>query len=165
MTRRAIHLIALAGFLFNGTVRADDTPNLTGSTLKADDVISQSDAVFIGEVTQIGSTASSPVMASYGGTKVNVAQTYKGSVDRKISVTIDALDLDHEQAPLAGNKYVFFVRKNTETGSDAFTVLKLLPATKDNIITAMLAVLKERTKAKLLEIEKEKKQSPMPSSH
>jgi hypothetical protein len=62
-----------------------------------------------------------------------------------------------EQRPEAETSYIFFVTKNGQTDSDSFTILKLLPNTKDNFTIVALAVLKAKANAKLLEIEKDKK--------
>ncbi len=132
MVTRAALLIFLAIFLLAPTVRAGDTPILTGSTLNNGEAVSKSDAIFIGKITVMGSTIpTSPAMATFLGTKVKVDQVLQGSVGAEISASITILAQNHEVPPEKDLEYLFFVHKNAEPGRATYTAIKLLPSTDD----------------------------------
>jgi hypothetical protein len=171
MISRAVVLIALAAFLFTGTVYAGDEPKLPGSNLTIEDAVAKSDAVFKGQLTDLGEKdrnagdhlTSGP---EYDSAQVKVAQTWKGTVDAQISVGIFPYDdpMHRETTPKVGESYIFFVEKSEGTAAP-FRALKILPATHDNMTAAIVAILKAKTHAKLLEIQKEKKQGSASGSN
>jgi len=118
-------------------VKAQNEPVLNGSTLKAEDIAAKADAVFVGEIIQMGfPNPSAPGLASYG-TQVKVLQVLRGSVDAQITVTIDTHAMNREEPPKVGTQYIFFVKKE----GDHFKALKLLTATDANIakVKALIA--------------------------
>jgi hypothetical protein len=147
MVIRAMLLIAFAAFLITGITRADDAPNLAGSAIKTKDAAAKSDAVFVGEVTQLGNCIwANPNFPLFIGTNVKVLHVLRGSVGGHILITITLNDTYHEELPAAGRTYIFFVinNKNTEAGglfADPFTALKLLAVTDDNIAMVKKLIL------------------------
>ena len=110
-------------------VKAQNEPVLTGSALKSEDIAAKTDAVFVGEIMQIGfPNPSSPGMASYG-VQVKVLQVLRGSVEGQAIVTVATRAINREEPPKAGSQYIFFAKKE----GDRFEALKLLPATAANV--------------------------------
>jgi hypothetical protein len=121
-------------------------PVLSGSTLKSEDVMVKADAIFVGEIVEIGfPTAKAPGRGSYYGVQVKVLQVLRGSVDAQVTVTLYTTYSAHEQPPKVGNTYIFFAHKNTEPGWDNYTVVKLLPAT-DATITKVKGIIAQAPK-------------------
>ncbi|MCE0482915.1 MAG: hypothetical protein LV479_01600, partial [Methylacidiphilales bacterium] len=75
------------------------------------------------------------------GNKIKVLQVIRGSVEGQVTISFKIRGGLHEQPPQEGDTYIFFAHKNTEPGWDNYTVLKLLPATDDNIakVKALIA--------------------------
>ncbi|MDB4793750.1 hypothetical protein OAG63_01825, partial [Methylacidiphilales bacterium] len=73
--------------------------------------------------------------AAYHGVQVKILQVLRGAADTQVTVTLYATFEEnvHEQPPKINGTYIFLAHKNTEVGWDQYTVLKLLPATDDNI--------------------------------
>jgi hypothetical protein len=108
---------------------SSDSMKLTGSTLREEDLVAKSDAIFIGEIADPGLTVpTSPGMASYSGVQVKVLQVLRGSVDPQVTVKLDIFATNHEGPPQVGSSYIFFVHKE----NDQLRVLKLLPTTNAN---------------------------------
>lgn len=105
---------------------------LSGSRLKSEDVTTKVDAVFIGEIEEIGfPTTLSPGALTYHGVKVKVLQVLRGSVGAEVTVTLYAERTSNvrEQAPKVSGTYIFFIKQTPGWN----IVHKLLPATDDNI--------------------------------
>jgi len=119
--------------LFDGILRADEWPKLTGSNLAITDALSQSDFIFIGKIPQMSGEAASTIRAIYGGVHVNVLRTLRGTLVKQISVSLDVFMADKgEEKPKTGSPYIFFVRKTIEAEGDDMA-LKILPATDNNV--------------------------------
>jgi hypothetical protein len=120
-------------------LKAQNTPAgeiLSGSTQKSEDIASKVDAVFVGQVTQIGfAVPEGDATASYPGIRVKILQVLRGSISAQVvKVTLRTTwrqDV-HETPPTVGSSYIFFVKNKAQGASDHFTALKLLPATDDN---------------------------------
>jgi hypothetical protein len=117
---------------------------LSGSDLKSEDIVLKANAVFVGEITELGHpNTKAPGQNVYHGVQIKVLQVLRGSVDAQVTVTlyIHFAPNSSENPPKVGNTYIFFAHKNTEVGWNPFTVLKLLPATDDNIakVKALIA--------------------------
>ena len=75
--------------------------------------------------------------------KVKSSQVLFGKVSDIILVTVHVTwdSRVHEEVPVKGDSYIFFLKKGSQEGLDPFTVFKLLPATDDNIakVKALIA--------------------------
>jgi hypothetical protein len=69
------------------------------------------------------------------GNRVRGFQYLKGSFDDRSTVAIRQMTDLGEQMPGPKSPYIFFISKNAQTELDPFAVLKVLPATKENIAT------------------------------
>jgi hypothetical protein len=101
----------------------------TGSEVRSEKVVKQSDAIFTGQIEEIGAAVVKAFgEKSYYGVKVKVLEVLKGTVDPEVSVSsIARTDTKvPEVAPETGKTYIFFAEKK-EVGSQ-YRVLKLLPA-------------------------------------
>src|SRR5580698_1698145 len=91
MAARAILLVTLAAFLLSWTARADDAPKYVGSKLTTDDAVKQSDAIFVGVITNMGERCLSNGFLNagipYAQMKVNVIKVFRGKVGPQVSVT------------------------------------------------------------------------------
>jgi len=109
---------------------------LTGSPVKAKDIAFNCDAVFVGEITKAG-FPSDPAhgWVVYSGIAVRVSNVLRGSVESQIDVSLRTLSNSstQESPPAYGHTYIFFVNKTTDASEDPYIVLKLLPATDDNV--------------------------------
>lgn len=120
-------------------------PMLTGSTLRSDDVATKADAVFVGQITHLGfSNLKALGEAVYRGVQVNILQVLRGSLDPQSTFTLRVMvpsTRSHENPPTVGISYIFFVKRDDPSKHDAYTVLKLLPATDANIakVKALIA--------------------------
>ena len=115
----------------------DASIKLTGSATKAEDILSLSSEVFIGGIIDPGipSYGAGVGWTVYSGVGVNVAENLRGTVDQQIKVGLRTFSCPgvQELAPKGGDSYIFFVYKSTDDLQDPYTVIKLLPATTDNI--------------------------------
>ncbi|MCE0482916.1 MAG: hypothetical protein LV479_01605 [Methylacidiphilales bacterium] len=136
-------LIALGVALGAMGAKAQSEPVLTGSSIKVEDVVLKSDAIFSGTITQeLGPPNLKGIGENYYGVHVHVIKIYLGTVAQDVTVSILVLPRRlNEWAPLQGQTYIFFVKKNAQAASDQFTVLKLLPATDANVtkVKALIA--------------------------
>ena len=111
---------------------------LSGSDLKAEDVVVKSDAVFIGNITGVvaGASAKEQGVTTFV-VSVGVTECLRGDVAGQLTASLKVFMGYRQKPPESGNSYIFFVRKN---GSE-FAVLKLLPATDANIakVKALIA--------------------------
>jgi hypothetical protein len=139
-TKIVLPLLGIAFSIVFGyqTANAQDTSSgdsqsesvLSGSALRSEDVLGKADAVFVGEIEEIGfPTAKAPGRGAYYGVQVKVSQVLRGTVAARISVTLYTVFARNERPPKVGGTYIFFAHKNTEPGWDNYTVLKLVPAT------------------------------------
>jgi len=115
-----------------------NTPvKLTGSVVKTGDIIATCDDVFIGEITDIGipSDPSEDGWTLSTGVGVEVSENLRGSVESQISVSLRTLSNPNvqESPPKYDSSYIFLVNKTTDASQDPYRVVKLLPATDDNI--------------------------------
>jgi hypothetical protein len=135
MALRATLLVVLATFLFSEDVRSENSPKLPGSTVKTEEVALKCDAVFVGQITDIGhwGPPTSPDLISLQGVKIKILQVLRGSVDSEISVEIFWFDTNSEESPKAQSTYIFFLNKTHVENTIQNIVPKLLPATEDNI--------------------------------
>jgi len=123
-------LLALAVLVLSGNARADE-PKLTGSAMKEEDAIANSDAVFVGKVTSIGGPYAKGVGPNYYPIGIDVGETYLGSVvSNPYSWTTINRSVEH--LPSVGKNYIFFVKK--QEGRELMP-LKFLPASDANIAT------------------------------
>ena len=109
MAARSILLIALAAFLITGLIRADDVPKLTGSTIKTDDAVSKSDAIFCGTILRVALPDFDSEGYSTVGAKVKVSRILKGKVDSVVNVGLGIRYLlgITEQLPEVNHDYLF----------------------------------------------------------
>ena len=119
-------------------------PILSGSSLKSEDTVIKSDAIFIGQITQMGfQSLKAAGRSSYYGNIVKILQVLRGTVDAQIKITLYVYYVSDtpENPPKTGNSYIFFVKKNAPGQPDPYAALKLLPATDDNIakVKALIA--------------------------
>ena len=154
-TRGIPHLVifmAMIGLVCGSpALKAQDTPvssdqKLTGSVVKVEDIISTCDAVFLGEITDIG-VPSDPADDGWtvtSGIGVSVSENLRGSVESQIKVTLRTLSSSstQESTPKFEGSYIFFVNKTADASEDPYMVVKLLPATDTNI--AMVKQLIEK---------------------
>jgi hypothetical protein len=87
----------------------------------------------------------------YNGAQVEKPQFYKGQIHGLMRFRIFLYF--HDTVPVAGQMYLFFA-KGPPTG-DGYSVLKMLPGTKDNVQATILVVLKERAAKKLQGIQQQ----------
>ncbi|MDB4793752.1 hypothetical protein OAG63_01835 [Methylacidiphilales bacterium] len=109
---------------------------LSGSDLKSGDAITKCDAIFVGEITQMGfQSLKATGRSSYYGNIIKILQVLRGAISVQIKVTLYVYYVSDtpENIPKVGNPYIFFVKKNASGQPDPYTALKLLPATDDNI--------------------------------
>jgi len=151
MTSRAIILVALVAFLFGGIAQADDAAILVGGSLKPEEAVSKSDAVFVGEVTDTGIKVMPPPDCPYEGPlyrgiKIKVLQFLRGSVRDHVSVALFVPTMKLVTLHMVGNSYIFFVQTKSQKALDypynclekadtTDIAIKLLPATDENIAT------------------------------
>ena len=136
MPARTFPLIAVAVFLLAGITSASDSRRLPGSTLGVDEAFSKSYTVFVGQFTSFGrSGACGPGETDLYGSKVDATRILKGTYDPKVTVAFAVLSDLGERRPEMPLSYVFFVKKNDGKGVyfDPYAIVKLLPATDDNI--------------------------------
>jgi hypothetical protein len=163
MFLRNLLLVAFVGFSLAGMVRADDELKLPGSAISIKDVVAKADVIFEGKLTSIGTLDNSTDHSSFGpeyhGARVEVKELLKGAFDAHNSVSIYPNSVKKEVPPQAGGLYLFFIAKTDPNSgfADPFTILKLVPDTRDNFRKVVLEVLKARASAKLLEIETQKR--------
>ena|ERR1700734_861270 len=115
-----------------------------GSSLKSEDLVPRCNAILIGTILDMGlASAKSPDRMAFYHVKVSPSQVLFGKVRHTISVTIHVTwdSHVHEEVPVKGESYIFFLKTGSQEGIDPFTVLKLLPATDDNIakVKALIA--------------------------
>jgi len=108
--------------------------DLSGSTVKTEDIAMKVDAIFVGQIVDIGSPMPGALgQAVYYGVKVNVLQILRGTVDANVTVTLyvtRGMNV-HEEPPKTGNSYIFFINE----GKERIFVRKLLPATDSTTAT------------------------------
>ncbi len=139
MVTRAIFLFALTASLFTGIVRASGSQRLAGSIFTMKEAVLKSDAIFVGQMTYLSKGgAGGPGEIHTFRNKVKVSQVLKGFFDAQSTVTfVQMTDLGEQRAKTYVS-YIFFVTKNGKIDdyyADPFIILKLLPATSDNIAT------------------------------
>ena len=125
-----VQIVAAQNTTNPGAVQAE--PKLSGSRFKTEDMALKADAVFVGEITQMGSpTAKMAGAVVYHGVQVKILQVLRGSIDPQSTFTlyVSGTTTFHEDSPKVGSSYIFFVRKNGPGQPDLYSVLKLLPAT------------------------------------
>ena len=150
LVHRLVWILFLFGVLCSPALRSQIVPEtqsesrFTGSNLKSEDVLLKVSAIFIGKITQIGfaNTKMEGVLI-YRNVQINVLRILRGSLDAKSTFRLDVVPLTgfREISPVAGNSYIFFVKRNYEGEPDPFIVVKLLPATDNNIarVKALIA--------------------------
>src|ERR1700677_2910219 len=110
-----------------------------GGDLPAQSALVESDAIFTGEIVDPGAEDHGDSFSyayagkRLAGVKIKVGQVLRGRVDDKISVTLFVNFVPKE---VLKGPYIFYVKNNEGKAGDAFTVLKLLPATAGNISDA-----------------------------
>ena len=149
MATKVILLVAFAGFILPAIARGDNAPALTGSNAKITDALAQSDAVFVGQVKDIGFgdfKAKGGLM--FRGVQVNVLQVLRGAVGASVTVTLGVVGIAgfHEDPPTTGNSYIFFVLRKGAPEADPYDVLKLLKATDVNIASVKKLVAQSHAK-------------------
>jgi hypothetical protein len=148
MKKKLFRLLIL-GFLFGILVfsayAAQNAPSglppriskLPGDDIKVEDGILKSDVVCAGQITDLGyPNPGATDMVSYRA-KIEIIQTLMGSISSPILAIIKIDGGKHEDSPINGVSYVFFIKKMPVTNK----VLKLLPATDANIakVKALIA--------------------------
>ena len=107
--------------------------------------MTKADAVFVGQITRLGSSNLKELgVAVYRGVQVTASQILRGSLDPQSTFTLRVMMLSTrstENPPTVGSSYIFFVKRDDASKDSTYTVLKLLPATNDNIakIKALIA--------------------------
>ena len=141
---RLVVIILLVGLRYAGAQVATQQPEtlLTGSNLKADDLILTADAIYVGKILKLGEQApANATLPSTGttvrGCQVQLVQFLRCGIYDQMAVTMVVDFGRHESIPQAGGTYVFFVTKdNTRPTSSLtmpYTAIKLLAATDENI--------------------------------
>jgi len=132
-----LSLVFIAQAFTAQAATVDANEKLTGSDLLLKDAVKTSDAIFRGQLIEIGAPVFKGIGESFYGVKVNVIETYLGNLDAYESsidnVLVSLLVLPHpgnERSPVVDHLYIFFVQK---TKSPGLNVLKILPATDNNI--------------------------------
>jgi len=145
--------MVLCSFFNTGNVHAGDDTKLTGSDLKVENAALHSDAIFVGQITDVGAEEEFPPASAYAGplyhgVKIKIIQVLRGTVGTQTSVTLFVDFVAQEKLQTVGNSYIFFVTKNRDKDPDPFTALKLLPATDDSIakIKQLIATLGDSMK-------------------
>ena len=92
---------------------------VSNDSFSLEEAVSKSDAIFIGDITELGLGV---------GSNVKVFQVFRGSPARQTSITVNTVS-----APQEGSSYIFLARKNSVEEAGPFSALKLLPASDDNI--------------------------------
>lgn len=130
------NLLAVLAVLFSFCIARADTPTLIGSSIKTDDAIQKSRVVFVGQLAKLGEPDDSvdhdSLGPEYPQAKVKVLTGLKGTFDAGVSVGIYPNSILKEETPKERGVYIFFV-KYESNASTPYIVLKLLPATDDNI--------------------------------
>jgi hypothetical protein len=113
---------------------------LSGSRFKAEEIVAKANVICVGEIVQIGPPLTrAAAQASYPGVKIQISQCLKGDLSSPALIEIVVAKEPNvtEEAPKAGTTYIFFIKQTTSWNM----VLKLLPATDDNIakVKAMIA--------------------------
>jgi len=117
------------------TPPAQNEPLLSGSELTVSVAVAKADVIFTGQVIEIGHPAKKDLGTNvYHHLKLKRLEVLWGAIDAFVYVRLNAnYNEPSESAPEVGLSYIFFAKKNEEGSFDPFTVLKLLPATDDNI--------------------------------
>jgi hypothetical protein len=119
---------------------AQETKSLSGSRYKIEDVIQKRVAVFVGKINDLGGSSGRSIGVDvYHRVMVTCLQNLSGHVDTQLKVRLNVSWPD-EAPPVLNTPYIFVVRKEEGSLSD-YDVLKLLPATDDNIakVKALIA--------------------------
>jgi len=143
-TRNILLLASIVALAIGHSLEAQNTTSgmrqtdikLSGSDKKPEEVVANADTIFVGEIAEIGmGDTKATDRCAYYGVKVKVLQVLKGKPDSQVVVTLYTTFGGgiQEYAPKVGISYIFFAHKNTEVGWDAYTVIKLLPATDDHV--------------------------------
>jgi hypothetical protein len=129
MTFRVLFLTGVVTILFGESVHAD---NLPGSAVSLKEAAGKADAVFVGEVSNVGPSGFPTDGASgYFGNQVRVTKKLAGHVGRLIAVSFYTREGSGEEAPEAGSSYIFFVMRNKSSDLDPWTAFKIVPYTED----------------------------------
>jgi hypothetical protein len=112
---------------------ATDGSHLSGSWRKPEQLITQADAIFTGQILDLGlpdfEAAGSPIY----GARVKVLQSFKGTIAGEVVVMLHVTNLGSitEKKPVLNHTYILFVR--TSTKSNAVELLKIMEGSADNI--------------------------------
>jgi len=119
-----------------GAIPQTGPVRFSGSAVKTESIVASCDAIVVGEVTEPGTSQDQPESpwTVYSGIGVKISQILRGSVDHQIDVTLSTMRSQsfQEIPPTFEDSYIFFINK-TDTGSDPYQVIKVLPATDENI--------------------------------
>jgi hypothetical protein len=129
--------------LFAQTSPVATLPNkpvvLAGSTLKTEDIVLQSDAIFIGKLIDLGWGETASSGHDTRGAYITVLQILRGSLKGRVGVRMNMLHGPkvREASPKVGDTYIFFIKQIPGWNM----VLKILPATDANIakVKALIA--------------------------
>ena len=119
-----------------------DSVLLTGSRLKAEDLILTTDAIYVGEIIKSGARDQSETVPLFDGailrgSQVKLRQLLRCGIYDQMAVTLSVDNSLHESLPQKGGSYIFFVLKDQAKPTSAYTVpytaIKLLAATSTNI--------------------------------
>lgn len=106
----------------------------TGSDSKLDVAVKNADAIFTGQVEEIGAPVFKALgEKSYYGIRIKVVQVLKGTVDSEVLVSLIArMDTKVVEAPPeSGKTYLFFAKK--KKNSSQLRVIKLIVANNPSI--------------------------------
>jgi hypothetical protein len=146
MPKRAILLFAITTFLVTGLSFGGDLPKLPGSRTTATDAVAKCDEIFVGQIKKVGTgTELSPEHETRYIQQISY-QPLRIFAKLRRAYRVDAnVGEYHETFPNAGESDIFFVHNKAGT-TNSYTVVKLLPATDDNI--AMVKMLIAQISAK-----------------
>jgi hypothetical protein len=114
---------------------AQGEPKLTGSELKADDLILKVDVIYGGKITSLGTLDNSTGQPIYRDVKIEFQTILRSFTPELMRISL-SINLAHgEVAPTVGESYIVFLREDGNPNAISYshpcpcTVIKLLPST------------------------------------
>jgi hypothetical protein len=151
--RYSLVLVLIHVVLFGNSATAqgsDGSKNtyFSGRDVAVEGALSKADVVLIGKLSGAGNEVDSPPFApvagpTFSGARISVIQVLKGTAGSSVGVSFFVNSANHEKSPDAASSYIFFLAKNAANATDQYTILKILPASDDNVskIKALIAAL------------------------
>jgi hypothetical protein len=110
--------------------------NLVGSELKTEDVLPKSKLIFVGQVTDAGvPSVEDAGLLTYRHVKIEVSRILRGTTASIIFATLRTVaTFKYKESSVEIEKQYIFFAEPTQGQSDPFLILKVLPASNDNLI-------------------------------